>query len=109
MEPLVRQHADPVEHLLDRRADAGTQVDGGRGTAGTEVVDGGDVGLGQVVDVDVVANAGAVGRRIVVAEQLQSMSPSQGNPKDQGDQVRVSGLCPSSPCRPSGLAPAALK
>ena len=60
-----------------------------------------DVRVGQVGDVDVVADAGAVGRRVVVAEDRQR--PSAGAPRDrQRNQMflRMSGLRRSAPSGP---------
>src|SRR5699024_2691362 len=60
--------ADGVDDLLDRGSGPGADVEHGlRGPAGLHVVESGDVGLGEVLDVDVVADAGAIGGVVVVA------------------------------------------
>jgi len=45
------------------------------------------VGVCEVCDVDVVTDAGAVGRRIVGAENLDAVPLAQGRLQDQGDEV----------------------
>ena len=78
---------DDVE---DRRADAGAEVDGQRvlavRQAAGERVDGLDVGVGEVLDVDVVADAGAVGRRVVVAEHLDRRTGAEHGLHDERDR-----------------------
>ena len=49
--------------------------------------DGRHVGLGQVDDVDVVADARPVGRRIVVAEDREALAQSGGRLRDVGHEV----------------------
>ena len=66
------------------------------------------VGLGQVVHVDVVADAGAVGRRVVGAEDLDVRPLARARPGCTSGIRCVSGSW-SSPMVPSGAAPEALK
>ena len=59
-----------------------------------EVLDGGNVTLCEVNDVDIVAHAGAVGRGIVVAEYVQMVALADGSLRDVrhevvGDAVRM--------------------
>ena len=60
--------ADDVEHAA---AGAGADVDGGAGATAGQVVQRGQVGCGQVVHMDVVADARAVRCGVVVAEHVQ--------------------------------------
>ena len=46
------------------------------------------MGAGQIVDVDVVANAGAVGRGIILAEDLDLLPLPQGHLQHQRNQMR---------------------
>jgi hypothetical protein len=55
--------------------------------AGPDRRQGEQVGGGQVGDVNVVADAGAVRGRVVVAVQQQLVAPSAGHLEDDGDQV----------------------
>src|SRR5215212_1509903 len=63
--------ADGVDHGLDRVWRAGADVVGVRRGAALERFEGADMRLGEVADVDVVPQAGAVRRRVVLAEYLQ--------------------------------------
>ncbi len=45
------------------------------------------VGIGEVGDVDVVADAGAVGSGVVVAEDFDEVAAAQGDVEDQGNEV----------------------
>ena len=58
-----------------------------------------DVGVGEVADVDVVAQAGAVGRRIVLAEHLQRRAAG-GGANRQRDEVNLVGVILADRCRP---------
>ncbi len=49
--------------------------------------DGGDVGVGEIADMHVVADAGAVGRRIVVAENVDRRLAAHGGEQDQRNEV----------------------
>ena len=57
------------------------------GFLGEEGFEGGDVGGGEVADVDVVAHAGAVGGGIVVAEDAEFGSFADGDLSDVGHEV----------------------
>ena len=54
-----------------------------------EPLDGGDVGVGEIADVHVVADAGAVGRRIVVAENVDRRLAAHGREQDERNEVRL--------------------
>src|SRR5688572_2186917 len=62
---------DRLDHRLHRVRRAGADVEGAGGSATVERREGPDVRRGQIADVDVIAQAGAVGRRIVLAEDLE--------------------------------------
>src|SRR5262249_23987922 len=68
---MPRDAAGGIDDLEDAEAGPGADVVG-EGTAGLDVLQGQDVGVGEVVDVDKIADAGAVGRRVV--------GPEDGNP-----------------------------
>ena len=82
-------------HALDRLDDfahgsaaAGPQID--RGEPGLDPVEGiesQDMGAGQVVHVDVVPQAGAVGRFVVIAKDSQGSPSTRGRVEGQRDQV----------------------
>ena len=81
------ESADQLQH---RNAPSGADVeDLVRGGAALfdQAVQGSYVGAGQIDDVDVVADAGAVGRRIVVAEDAQAFADPGGGLRHIGDQV----------------------
>ena len=65
------------------------------------------VGRGQIVDVDVIANAGAVGGGIVVAENLDTLALSQRHLQHQRNQMRFRVVVFAN--RAVGAAPEALK
>ncbi len=77
-------------------------ADGGGG-AGAEVVEEGlaglfeffeygDVGAAEVVDVDVVAEAGAVGGRVIGAEDFDVFAFAEGDVEDEGNEVGFGGM-----------------
>ena len=79
---------DLGDDLTHRGALAGADVEDvlGHLLAAGQVVQGGDVGDGQVLDVDVVAHAGAVGGGVVGSEDLGGLA--LGEPvEDHGDEV----------------------
>ncbi len=82
--PTPLDRADDVEH---RRAHAGAYVDLDRRAAGAEVLQRLQVRIGEVVDVDVVADAGAVGRVVVGAEHPETVAVEEGCLHRQRDQV----------------------
>lgn len=60
--------AEGLDHLEDGGAAAGTEVPGPHaGVGGTEVVEGCEMAVGEVDDVDVVADAGTVAGGVVYA------------------------------------------
>lgn len=82
--------SNPRTRLQHRNAPSGADVeDLVRGGAALfdQAVQGSYVGAGQIDDVDVVADAGAVGRRIVVAEDAQAFADPGGGLRHIGDQV----------------------
>ncbi len=58
------------------------------GAWGLESCEGEQVGVGEVGDVDVVADAGAVVGGVVVAEDLDGGAAAEGDVEDEGDEVR---------------------
>ena len=79
------------DHLQHRRADAGPEVDGDRCVVVRqpvrEQVERPDVGVGEVLDVDVVADARPVGRRVVLAVHLHWSAGAEDGLHDERDQV----------------------
>ena len=71
------------------------------------MLQGANVGVGEVVDVNVIAQARAVGRRVIVAKDLQLGACGRRCQKRERDQMGL-GSC-SSPISPLSSAPAALK
>ncbi len=67
----ARGALDRVDHFEHRIAVAIAAIERRAGAAVAQVIQRGAMGAGQIGDVDVVADAGAVGRRIVGAEDLQ--------------------------------------
>ena len=59
------------ENLQNRGSDSGAQVDGQVGFAIVEIIDCFDVGIGEIFNMDVVANAGPVCGGVVIALDLQ--------------------------------------
>src|SRR5699024_5229441 len=67
-----------IDDLLDRGAGSGADVEYGLpGPAGLHVVESGDVCLDEVLDVDVVADAGTIGDVVVVAKDGRSLAVGQ--------------------------------
>ncbi len=89
---LVADHAlHRVEHLKHRIAAPVAAVQHGRGPARLDVAQGGDVSGGKIADVDIVALAGTVARRVVLAIDLdQRPKPERrlDRDPDQVDDVR---------------------
>ena len=65
------------------------------------------MGAGEVGDVDIVADAGAVGRRIIGAEHVE-FGP-QAERRFDRDLDQMGGALVDCPVRPCGSAPATLK
>ncbi|CAB4594766.1 unannotated protein [freshwater metagenome] len=89
---LVRHGAtgDPLgrtDHVEDAAADAGADVERHRLAARREVVQRAHVCVGEVLDVDVVADAGAVGGGVVVAEHLDGRPLAERRLHHERDQV----------------------
>ena len=90
---LVRQvaaHRFPkrLDHVEDRRALAGAEVPGAHArVVRAQVVERDEVALGQVEDVDVVADGGAVVRVVIVAEDEELLAQAHGDLRQQRQQV----------------------
>ena len=98
---------DRVEHLLDRVAAAVAAIDDEVFPAGAQVAKRCEVRPHQIGDVDVVAHAGPVHGRIVVAEDLdEGADAERGLGRDLDEQRRLRGRLPVSAL---GSAPATLK
>ena len=80
---------DGVEYLLDRKAGAGAEVHGHAFTvaARDEAFHGFDVGRGEVEDMDIVADAGAVGRGVVVAHDVEVGQSAVEGHEGAGDEM----------------------
>ena len=83
---MARYAASGPDDLLDGEAAAVAEVLDHL-VAGGEGVEGEDVGVGEVGDVNVVADAGAVGGVVVFAEDGNTLATSQSNIQDEGDDV----------------------
>ncbi len=79
---------DRLDHLVDREAAAVAQV-ADQVLARLRRVQGQQVRVGQVRDVDVVADAGAVRGRVVVAVDRDVLALPERGLEDQRDQVRL--------------------
>src|SRR6202042_1863614 len=77
-----------VDYFEHRISFAGVEIQGDRVFALFQMLQGADVGVGQIVDVDVVAEASAVGRGIVGGEDIQLGAIGQGRLKGELDQMR---------------------
>ena len=80
--------AADVDDFLHARAVAGAEVELECTCRGCSFSMAGDVGGGQVVDVDVVADAGAVGRGVVGAEDVDRLALAERDLQDERDEVR---------------------
>ena len=76
-----------IYDFFDRRASSCTQVEKDRASLICQVFQRQRVGLTQIVHVDVVANAGAIGSRIVIPKNLQLRPQAQHSFKSAGNQV----------------------
>ena len=76
-----------VHHVQHAVAGAGTQVKDLGALIGHHIVDGCHVTTSQIHHVDVVADAGAIGRGIVVAEHAQLLAAADGHLRDVGHEV----------------------
>ena len=79
--------ADGARHLEHRVAGAGADVEA-LAAGQRRALERQHVHLGEVADVDVVAHAGAVGGRVIVAEHVDRDARPGRALKDDGDQVR---------------------
>ena len=101
--------ADDLDDLAVGEAGAVAEVEDPV-SPGVHRVEGQQVGGGQVADVDVVADAGAVGGVVVVAEELELLAAAEGDLQGDRDEVGLR-VVPLADHRPSGRrsAPATLK
>src|SRR5262249_43055414 len=81
--------AGDVDQLAHRPAASGADVERTAGAAADQVAPRAYVRVGEVADVDVVANAGAVRGRIVVAEDRESRDVARRRVEDERDGVRL--------------------
>src|SRR5579859_1824957 len=84
--------ADRVDDFLDSEAGAVAQVVDQPvigGAVGFESFQGQEMGIGQVADVNVIADAGAVMCGVVVAKNLDGFAASEGNVQNQRNDVRL--------------------
>ena len=66
-------------HVQNRIAATGPEIGCQQAVIGQQVIQGGEMTLDEIHDVDVVANAGAVGRRIIAAENVQALASAVGD------------------------------
>ena len=84
---LARHLFEQCDHFADAVAAADADVVRQAGSR-PDLLQREDVRGGQVIDVDVVADAGAVGRRVVGAEDLDVRALAERGLEDERDQVR---------------------
>ncbi|KAG1648410.1 hypothetical protein GQR58_029859 [Nymphon striatum] len=75
------------QDLVNRGANAGAQVDGFDAVHVHDCFDRGDVAIGQIAHVDVVADGRAVGGVVVVAEDLERVAAANGDLHDERHEV----------------------
>ena len=78
--------ADGVDNLADGEALAGANVESVAGDA-SDVLQGEEMGFGDVEDMDVIANAGAVGSGIVVAKDFEVRGAALDGLQDARDEM----------------------
>mgnify|MGYP000349796481 CR=1 FL=1 len=94
---------DLIDDLTHGGAFAGADVEGVvLALVTVEVLEGGDVGVGQVGDVDVVAHAGAIRSRVVVAEDRRGLALLQTS-NSIGMRFRIAGSSSSTGPQPATL------
>ena len=98
---------DRFDHFEDREAVAVAAIERQRLAAGTQVTQRIGMRAHEIGDVDVVADAGAVRRRIVGAENLQLRAQTERRLDGDLDQMR--GILARLPAAAAGSAPATLK
>jgi 3-oxoacyl-[acyl-carrier-protein] synthase II len=83
-------------HLFDGRDDfedgggfAGAEIVEERSAGSREFIEHGDVGAAEIVDMHIVAQAGAIGRFVIVAEDLERLAQALGGIDGERDQVRL--------------------
>src|SRR3990170_4198042 len=97
---LTGDPAGGLNHLTVGEAGAVAQVV--HAAAGVRPLQGQDVGRGQVRDVDVVTDAGAVGSRIVRAVQRHGVPLAGGDLEDDGDEVGLRTVVFTAPVAGAG-------
>ena len=98
---------DGIDHLQHRKAMTVAAIGGQRRPAAAQMAQRIGMCAGKIADVNIVANAGAVRRRIVVAEDVELCAQAKRCFDRDLDQVRR--RPPDCPARQSGSAPATLK
>lgn len=96
--------AEGLDHLEDGGAAAGTEIPGAHaGVGGAEVVEGSEMAVGEIDDVDVVADAGAVAGGVVytLSAQVIHGNRNQGvaGPVNWGKWKRGRGMKRAYPCQ----------
>ena len=76
-----------IEHFADALPAPRAEVEGVGTGRGVEPVEGTDMGVGEVTDVDIIADTGAVGGRVIVAEQRQWRAVAGDRLHRQRDEV----------------------
>ena len=100
----ARDRLHDVDHLEHRVAAAVAAIERQAAAAAAQMVEGDEMGVGEVADLDVVAHAGAVGGRIIGAEHLDVRAVAER--RLGGDLDEMGGVRPSiGPERPRGSAP----
>jgi hypothetical protein len=80
--------AEGLDHFKDSGATAGAEVPGAHtGVVGAQVVEGFEVALGEVEDVDIIADGGAVVGGVVVAEDEEFLALARGDLRQQWEEV----------------------
>src|SRR6185312_14467694 len=80
---------DAVDYFAHRIATSGTQVEFGALSPALQIIQCLDMTVREVADVNVIANAGAVGCGVIVAEDLQRIALPQNGFKGRRDQARL--------------------
>ena len=78
-----------VENFFHRGGLAGAEIKENLCAWFIEMVKGSDVSRRKVIDVDVIAEASTVGRRIVVAKNLEGWGATEGSGDGEGNEMRL--------------------
>ena len=105
MRNRTRRGAFEGAHELQHAgAAAGAEIDRHEPGVGATVGDAGDVPEGEVDHMKVIAHAGAIGCRPVIAPDVEPFAPADGDLRDERKQL-FGTSCGSSPIRPLACAP----